>query len=152
MKMSLQKDFEEIVKYAHFWNWCPDWNVLIDIYEKFDNSYSVLTPFAYAYLEELIRSTTSEYGKEIFDKEGKPKYRKVGLKLVELAIKENNENTTYLNLLKIARKYFEPSNPIQRGENRNNVGHGYMHPRFWDKETFEKLIHFIAKISKFSKF
>ena len=68
--MNLSDSFEEIMLNAHFWNWGPDWQVVKDIYEAFPNSYSVLSPFAYSYLEELIRSTTSEYGIEVYDENG----------------------------------------------------------------------------------
>ena len=68
--MNITNDFQEILYYAHYWNWAPDWLVVKNIYEKIPESYSVLTPFAYAYLEELIRSTTSEYGRELLDENG----------------------------------------------------------------------------------
>ena len=64
--MTIDDAFEEIMKYAHYWNWVPDWQVAKEIYEDFPNSYSVLSPFAYSFLEELIRSTTSEYGRQVF--------------------------------------------------------------------------------------
>ena len=83
--MNITNDFQEILGYAHYWNWAPDWLVVKEIYEKIPESYSVLTPFAYAYLEELIRSTTSEYGIELLDEKGNPKRRKVGLSLIKLA-------------------------------------------------------------------
>ena len=51
--MALQEDFNQIIDYAHFWNWAPDWGEVQRIYEKFPDSFSVLTPFAYSYLEEL---------------------------------------------------------------------------------------------------
>ena len=60
--MSVLKDFDEIYNHAHMCNWGPDWIIVKDIYVKFPDSYLVLTPFAYTYFEELIRSTTSEYG------------------------------------------------------------------------------------------
>ena len=82
-------DFDEICEYAHMWNWAPDWHMVKQIYSAFPDSYSILTPFAYTYLEELIRSTTSEYGIPLLDREGKKNNIKVGLKLVNLAIKEN---------------------------------------------------------------
>lgn len=66
--MNIDDDFKEIMLYAHYWNWLPDWNEVEKIYDTFPYSYSVLTPFAYSYLEELIRSTTSEYGRELLDK------------------------------------------------------------------------------------
>ena len=76
---------------------------------------------------------------------GKPKKRKVGLALINLAISENNDSLEYVTLLEEIKMYFSFSKPIDRGENRNNVVHGYMHPRFWDKESakrkFEKLEH-----------
>ena len=49
--MALQEDFNQIIDYAHFWNWAPDWGEVQRIYEKFPDSFSVLTPFAYSYLE-----------------------------------------------------------------------------------------------------
>jgi hypothetical protein len=58
--MNINDDFTEIMNHAHYWNWLPDWDVVHEVYLDFPNSYSVLTPFAYAYLEELIRSKTSE--------------------------------------------------------------------------------------------
>lgn len=145
-------DFKEIMKYAHFWNWLPDWGVVQEVYQAFPNSFSVLTPFAYAYLEELIRSTTSEYGLEVFDDSGKPEKRKVGLALINLAISENSSNPDYIALLEKVKVYFLPSKPEVKGDNRHNVVHGYMHPRFWDKESFERLLHDIAALSKYAKF
>lgn len=150
--MNIDNDFKEIMDYAHIWNWSPDWAVVHEVYQSFPNSFSVLTPFAYSYLEELIRSTTSEYGIEILDDSGKPKKRKVGIGLINLAISENCKNPDYVELLEKTKSYFLFSDPIDKGENRNNVVHGYMHPRFWDKESFEKLLHDIAILSKYSKF
>lgn len=69
--MSISKDFDKIFDHAHFWNWAPDWYMLKQIYTAFPDSYSILTPFAYTYLEELIRSTTSEYGVPLLNCEGK---------------------------------------------------------------------------------
>jgi hypothetical protein len=150
--MGFVNDIDEIMNYAHYWNWIPDWDVVKDIYSKIPNSYSVLTPFAYTYLEEMIRSTTSEYGIEVYDASGKPKVRRVGRKLIELAIRENDENQEYVNLLVEIKNYFAKSQIINHGDNRNSVAHGYMHPRFWSKESFEKLIHDIAMLSKHAKF
>lgn len=150
--MNVDDDFKVIMDYAHFWNWLPDWGVIQKVYQTVPNSFSVLTPFAYSYLEELIRSTTSEYGIEILDDSGKPKRRKVGIALINLAISENNSNLDYVTLLEKTKGYFSTSNPIDKGDNRNNVVHGYMHPRFWDKESFERLLHDIATLSIYSKF
>lgn len=150
--MNVDDYFKEIMDYAHFWNWLPDWGVAQKVYQTVPNSFSVLTPFAYSYLEELIRSTTSEYGIEILDDSGQPKRRKVGKALINLAISENSSNLDYVALLEKTKGYFSTSNPIDKGDNRNNVVHGYMHPRFWDKESFERLLHDIAKLSKYSKF
>lgn len=65
--MNINDDFIEICKYAHMWNWVPDWDIVQQIYKTYPDSYSILTPFVYTYLEELIRSTTSEYGMELLD-------------------------------------------------------------------------------------
>ena len=150
--MNINDDFKEILDYAHMWNWAPDISLMQEIYNKFDNSYSILTPFAYWYLEELIRSTTSEYGRELVDKDGKPKMRKLGIGLIKLAQDENKSNTEYIKLLDEIKEYYKQSTPLDSGNNRNSVDHGYMHPRFWTQESFEKLIHDIARLSKYSKF
>lgn len=97
--MNINDDFKEIMCYAHFFNWLPDWDVVQRVYQEFPESYSVLTPFAYTYLEELIRSTTSEYGIEICDDSGGVKRRKVGLKLIGLAVKENANKDEFVALL-----------------------------------------------------
>ena len=150
--MNINDDFKEILDYAHNWNWVPDWEIVKEIYQNVPNSYSVLTPFACSYLEELIRSTTTQYGREFLDEKGKPKRRKVGLGLLKLAKEENKDNVEYVKILDEIKKYFEESSDLDNGDNRNSVDHGYMHPRFWTQESFEKLIHDIAGISKYSMF
>ena len=152
--MNIAKAFDEIYKYTHFLNWSADWDILRKIYNTCPDSYSVLTPFAYSYLEELIRSTTSEYGRELYDENGdQKKFRKVGIQLVKLAIEENKlRNPEYVILLASIKKYFTISTANDIGDNRNSVHHGYMHPKYWNKESFEKLIIDIAIISKYSKF
>jgi hypothetical protein len=152
--MELNEAFDEIYSYTHMWNWGPGWEVLRSIYQTFPNSYVVLTPFAFSYLEELIRSTTSEYGRELFNKDRSPKeYRNVGNKLIDLAIEENKATKPeYVKILYDIKCYFSQSGPFDSGDNRNSVAHGYLHPRFWDQESFEKLIIDIAKISKYAGF
>lgn len=61
-------------------------------------------------------------------------------------------NKEYVNLLEKIKDYYKQSTPLDNGNNRNSVDHGYMHPRFWTKESFETLIHDIAILSKYSKF
>ena len=152
-KMSIFKDFSEIYDYTHMWNWGPDWILVKDIYIIFPDSYSVLTPFAYTYLEELIRSTTSEYGMPLLNREEKKNNLKVGIKLINLAITENIENDPYVKLLEKAKKYFRYDYDDPHDENgRNTVLHGHLHPRFWDKDGFEKLIHLIAEMSPYAGF
>ena len=150
--MSIQEDFNEIIKYAHFWNWSPDWQVVKEIYHLKPESYSVLTPFAYTYLEEMIRSTTTEYGLPPFDRNGQRNRFKTGIYLINLAINENKSNQEYVKLLEKAKKYFTYTNKKIDENGRNNVMHGHIHPRFWYKEDFEELIHFIALLSKHSQF
>ena len=150
--MNIDNDFEEITKYAHFWNWLPDWDVVQKIYKKVPESYSVLTPFVYSYLEELIRSTTTEYGRELLDESGNEIQRKVGIRLINLAIKENKDNKNFVTILEEIKKYFKTSSSVDSGDNRNSVNHGYMHSIYWKKDSFEKLIHDVARISKYSGF
>lgn len=151
--MDLDKAFKIIFNYAHFWNWLPDLDIVQKIYQVFPDSYSVLTPFMYSYLEEIIRTTTSEYGIVAFDKNNKRKSnRAVGLNLIKLALEENSDDSELVGLLNEAKCFFKTSSEFDRGENRNSVQHGYMHPRFWKQENFENLIHFIAKFSPFAQF
>ena len=111
--MELNEAFDEIYKYTHAWNWAPDWEVLRKVYMAFPDAYSVLTPFAYSYLEELIRSTTSEYGRELVNKDGSIKnYRKVGTKLIDLAIEENRiSKPEFVKILPRIKFYFSQSSP-----------------------------------------
>ena len=151
--MSVFDDFETILDYAHMWNWAPDWNVVKDIYLRIPESYSVLTPFAYSYLEELIRSTTSEYGIPILDRNGKKNNFKVGMGLIKLAKEENADKPAYIALLDKAQKYLQYTYEDPTDENgRNKVVHGHLHPRFWSQEAFEQLIHDIAELSPFAGF
>lgn len=149
---TIYSSFEFIIEHAHAYNWAPEWELAYKIYQNHPNSYSVLTPFAYTYLEEVIRSTTSEYGREYFDKNKNVRFRKVGLKLIELAIHENNSNTEYVSLLSELKSYFKTSSGLDEGDNRNSVSHGYMHPLYWSKESFEKLINDIKNVSRFARF
>ena len=72
MENNLKKDFSEILKYAHMWNWAPDLFIVEKIYDEVPNSFSVLTPFLYIYLEELVRSMTkNQYGFQLNDKDSK---------------------------------------------------------------------------------
>ena len=151
--MSVFDDFETILDYAHFRNWASDWNVVKDIYSRIPESYSVLTPFAYSYLEELIRSTTSEYGIPFLDRNGKKNNFKVGMGLIKLAKEENTDKPEYIASLDKMKKYFMYEYEDPADENgRNKVVHGHLHPRFWTKEEFEQLIHDIAELSPFAGF
>lgn len=79
--------------------------------------------------------------------------RKVGMALVKLAIEENKDkNKGLVILLEKIKPYFKQSSVKDSGDNRNSVAHGYMHPRFWDKHSFEKLIHDIALLSEYAGF
>lgn len=137
--MSINEDFSKIMERSHYWNRFPDWDITQQIYQRFPDSYSVLTPFAYPYLEELICSTTSEYGMELLDSSGKPKKRKVGMKLIALAIEENKgTNHELTTLLEQMKPYFAASQLANSGDTRNSVAHGYMHPRFWGKVSLNR--------------
>lgn len=151
--MAVFEDIDTILDYAHYWNWTPDWNVVKDIYFRFPESYSVLTPFAYSYLEELIRSTTTEYEIPFLDRNGKKNCFKVGMGLIKLAKEENADKPEYVDLLEKVKKYFmyEYEDPTEEN-GRNKVVHGHLHPRFWKKEEFEQLIHDIAELSPYAGF
>lgn len=152
--MTIDECFNRIIEYGHVYNWCDDLRLLKEIYNKFPDSYTVLMPFAYSYLEELIRSMTSNYGRVPVDKEGNAQNHIVGYKLLQLALKENRNNKALVKLLKRDSiiKYFDKSTPYDRGNNRNSTVHAYLHPIFWTKESFEALIRDIADLSEFSGF
>lgn len=150
--MSVFDDFDLILDYAHMWNWAPDWYLAQSIYKKFPESYSILTPFAYSYLEEMICTTTSDYELPLFDRDKQPVKVSVGMALIALAIKENQNNPDYVALLEQAKRHFKYTQISIDENGRNSVMHGRIHPRFWTKESFEQLIHDIAVLSKYSRF
>jgi len=151
--MSIVRDIDKIIQHSHFWNWGQDWNIVKNIYKRFPESHSVLTPFAYAYMEELIRSMTSEYGRININEDGNPESKNVGYRLVKLAIDENKEFRPELaSILEQVLRHYKASLPSDRGENRNSVVHGLMHSRFWDEESFETLIHEVALLSEYAGF
>ena len=77
-------------------NWISDIELAMEIYKAYPGSYSVLFPFMYSYLEECIRSLTTEFGKNLLlDK----KRYTVGTELINLAIEENSENKELVDLL-----------------------------------------------------
>lgn len=147
------KALDIIRDYSHWRFWAPDWILAKDIYESFPNSYSILTPFAYSYLEEVIRSMTTDYPRKLPNEDGEHSIRHYsGCKLIDLAVKENHEKTDLLPLLQTSRKYFEKSKFIDKGDNRHSVAHGYLPPWYWEAETFEDLILHIAELSPFANF
>ena len=74
--MALQEDFNQIIDYAHFWNWAPDWGEVQRIYEKFPDSFSVLTPFAIS-LAIAENQNNQEYVKVLEETKKYFKYVKV---------------------------------------------------------------------------
>ena len=85
--MSVFDDFDLILDYAHMWNWAPDWYLAQSIYKKFPESYSILTPFAYSYLEEMIRTTTSDYELPMFNRYKNPLMVCFVLCIIDFSIK-----------------------------------------------------------------
>ncbi len=144
----IRKDFDILIDNSHAFNWCPDLIIARDIYFYDKRTCSILTPFMYAYLEEIIRSTTTEYGRALVGNT----CRKVGMSLIKFAKDQNIENKKYVIELNRIQKYFQQSTAIDEENNRNSTVHGYMHPRFWTEEAFELLIHDIARMSKYAKF
>ena len=110
------------------------------------------TFFAYSYLEGMIRTTTSDYELPLFDRDKQPVKVSVGMALIALAIKENQNNPDYVALLEQAKRHFKYTQISIDENGRNSVMHGRIHPRFWTKESFEQLIHDIAVLSKYSRF
>ena len=71
---------------------------------------------------------------------------------MNLAIDENISNQEFVASLEKAKSYFALSKSTDAGDNGNSVAHGYMHPIFWNKESFEQLIQDIAILSKHAMF
>ncbi len=67
-------------------------------------------------------------------------------------IKDLFTGITVRYLLGEVKRYFNNSSVFDNGNNRNSVNHGYMHFKFWEKQSFEQLIHDIARLSKYSRF
>lgn len=55
--------------------------------------------------------------------------------LLNIAIEENKDNSEYIELLNKITGYFKLSTPLDNGDNRNSVNHGYMHSRFWTQNS-----------------
>lgn len=110
------------------------------------------SPHCLFLLEEMIRTTTSDYELPLFDRDKQPVKVSVGMALIALAIKENQNNPDYVALLEQAKRHFKYTQISIDENGRNSVMHGRIHPRFWTKESFEQLIHDIAVLSKYSRF
>lgn len=151
--MEFSESFEQILQNTHYFNWHPDLYECRRIYAAFPNSYAILSPFFYSYLEELVRSNTREYGAKPLDLNGKPiNKRAVGYALIIQAIEENKtSNPALVEILNEIKVYYRLSEHTDQGENRHSVAHGFIHPRFWTKMSFEKLIYDIARLSKFAR-
>lgn len=72
--------------------------------------------------------------------------------MIKLAIEENKDNLEYVELLERVKKHFKYINVSHDENGRNGVMHGRVHPRFWNQESFEDLLHDIAELSKYSRF
>lgn len=141
---------ENVLQYAHYWNWLPDLNVVVEIYKSRDDAYSVLLPFMFTYLEESVRTLTSEYG---MLEPNEPNKKKVGKNLIRLAIKENEDNDELVKILNsILSKHYQNFSLFEHGENRNNVEHGVVHPRFWSEEDFQSVVSDINDLGTYIRF
>jgi len=126
-------------------DWQYDLEQAFKIYDKFPDSYSVLIPFFFSYMEELIRSLTPNYHMQIYEDDKE----EVGMPLVEKAIEKNSDNNKLIQLLKEIKKYYEKSSIFNKTYNRNGIVHGYVHPDNWTKETFKQLIKDINDLQFF---
>ena len=160
MDNNLNEYFNEIQQYAHFRNWAPDIGVLISVYQKEPLSFSILIPFLFSYLEEVIRSMTSGYTFDTRLNENDEIFYKTGKALIETAKEEcaNKSNITeqekqYVcnKLQEIKERYYQKST-LTNYNNRNSIMHGPLPPRFWTEDLFVQLIKDIASLSKYSGF
>lgn len=143
-----------ILLHAHYWDWTPDLIVVAEIYESRDDAYSVLLPFMFTYLEQSIRTLTSEYTMLVPNKPNKKTKKKaVGVGLINLAIEENKDNSELVTILNsILIKHYQKFSLFEHGENRNNVEHGVVHPRFWSEEDFQSVVSDIDDLSPYIRF
>lgn len=139
-----------ILLVAHYWDWTPDLIVVAEIYESRDDAHSVLLPFMFTYLEQSIRTLTSQY---TMLESNKPNKKKVGVGLIKLAIEENKDNSELVTILNsILIKHYQKFSLFEHGENRNNVEHGVVHPRFWSEEDFQSVVSDIDDLSPYIRF
>lgn len=146
----INKDLKTIEKYAHANHWLYDWTLLHRLYISEPDTYSLFTPFAFSYLEELIRSTTSKYSLTREEMTELRFNRVYGTKIINCAIKENKGNKELVKALEDCKQYYLPSEIDSEKGKRNSVMHGYLPPLYWSKDSFEVLIHKIAEISRYS--
>ena len=62
----------------------------------------------------------------------------------------NSDQQDLCELLDEINAYFYDAGDDDCGDNRNSVQHGFMHPRFWTRESFETFIHDIARLSPYA--
>ena len=64
----------------------------------------------------------------------------------------NYLNQSFVKILPEIKLYFSSSESKDIRDNRNSVVHGYIHSRFWDKNSFERIIFDIVRLSKVVRF
>lgn len=104
----------------------------------------------FTYLEESIRTLTSEYG---MLEPNESNTKNVGQKLIKLAIEENEDNTELVNILNsILNNHYQKFSLFEHGANRNNVEHGVVHSRLWSEEDFQSLVSNINDLGTYVRF
>ena len=58
--MSVFEDIDQIIDYAHFWNWAPDWNVVKEIYQKYQSFPTAMQGLGYKEVVEYLEGKISK--------------------------------------------------------------------------------------------
>ncbi|MFM9745295.1 hypothetical protein ACKI2C_47915, partial [Streptomyces brasiliscabiei] len=118
-----------------------------DLFTHDSDVYVILFPFMYTVLEDVIRSSTDNYGQLKSGENNDDK--KVGNGLIKFAIENSVDDEQRHLLEEIKKKYYGKFDLDLSGGNRNNVLHGVVPPYYWTKEDFQDLMKNIAAISRY---
>ncbi|PHM02942.1 hypothetical protein EV52_13755 [Lactiplantibacillus plantarum] len=148
-RQEVLKYFSEIEYAAHTQNWLNDIRMARDLFTHDSDVYVILFPFMYTVLEDVIRSSTDNYGQLKSGENNDDK--KVGNGLIKFAIENSVDDEQRHLLEEIKKKYYGKFDLDLSGGNRNNVLHGVVPPYYWTKEDFQDLMKNIAAISRYMR-
>ena len=142
-------DFDILLADTHVGNWSKSLRIAKSVYKNIEDAQYILMPFMYTYLEESVRSMTTEYGALNGSEKSS---KRIGGGLVDLAISESDDSEQQKLLRSIKQQYFRRFDGLMGGGNRNNVDHGVVPANDWSNEEFQKLVHDVAALTPYTDF